>query len=1433
MATEIDSLQIELNASATKANDAIDKLVKKLDILSDSLSKINSSGLSGLASGVDRLGTAMQSMKNIRSNEFTRLANNIERLSKVDVSSLNNTANTISNLTNAFSGIGAISNNSQQLGILSTNLSTLARGIRSFGNINSSNLSSIATTLTPLANGITVLSNVNFNNRNLQNLINSLTRLSNANVSGLSNVNFSQLGNSIGQLATSLQNAPHIHQSIISMTNAISNLSESGQNISVVSANLTGLGNSLRRFMSDIALAPSVSDNTISFSQAIATLANAGNRAGTTASNLSVLGSGLRDLIITLSTAPNVSRNIIDLTNALANLASQGGRVGNASNRISSGLNMASASAARAKKSFNGLAGAIGKFYATYFLAIRGIKGLWKSVESSMDYIETLNYFNKSFEQVAEKADLGSWEQLGHDSAEAYYNSFAERAEELTAKLSGYAVSESGMLLPTEMPSLGINPAQVMQYQAMFGQMASSMGVTSETALQLSNILTMIGSDLASVRNMDFDKVWTDMASGLAGMSRTLDKYGVNIRNVNLQQKLNELGIQANIQSLNQNEKALLRTIILLDSTRYAWGDLAETINQPANQLRLLKANFENLARTIGNIFLPIVAKVLPYINGLVIALQRLAQFIVNLLGFEGFDWGGVSGSSVDVNELLGLEDATDNLAAANKEAEKLKKTTLGIDELNINAPEESGADSGVGSFSGIDVGLQDALSDIMGEYQSKWDEAFAEMENRANEFADKIEKAFEPVKKLFKDIAIGDWFAVGQDVNIIATNILDFFSRAIDEVNWGKLGENIGDFLRGLEWEEILVKAFELKFNIWKAIAEAWFRSLDAAPIETAILTAIGLLKFTGLGEILKNKILQSIIGAGIGDATGTTIGSSILGSLGKSWTSLGGLKGILTTDLKTLLGAGTIKEIGLTIGTGLATGIAAAIAGFGLGKVLGKAIFGEEFYEYYDNFKWFGDSGFFSEISDDWEITLEAMATMATDLVELPIQKTKEFLKESADEVDLFSRKMEEVIPYMLQMGTIWQDSWRNSTEKVGKELETGIANMGQKADSGLSELGNMIQKKTDKITDDWQVSMDFLETAMNVTIGTLNDDGETGINNLVSIVNNGLDLINAGFSEKTNSINTIVNNGLNLIKNSWQEKTSEVNTIWQTGMDSITLGTELGMDNTNSMLKLKTSAMNMIWNKNNAELSKSLDSTVKSSLSTLESGITKMDQAVEKETLSLIANVSANLAATGLSFGSEMQNIDSKMSETTKNTEKMWNESLKIIRNSIVTSTRTMLSKTASGMNGVISGFENVLGEVVRNVNKLIKDVNGNLGKFISAIPLINFVANFKRVTIPQYAMGGFPEDGLFMANHSELVGQFTNGKTAVANNEMIVAGIEEAAYRGFTRAYSENNREANLLEELIVAVREGKDIQIDGRSLVQAYDDRKARNGYVFG
>lgn len=259
----------------------------------------------------------------------------------------------------------------------------------------------------------------------------------------------------------------------------------------------------------------------------------------------------------------------------------------NAARNLNAAFNSSNTLIGKVKKSSESLSSTFTKLYSKIYLLRKGFSMFKNAVKSSMDYVEDLNYFNAAFGQVAENADLSSWREAGYNSADAYYNSFVERAEQITQKMTGYQVSQSGMLLSTGQKNLGIDPSQLMNYQAVFGQMSSSMGVTSENALLLSDVLTKIGADLASVKNMDFNKVWEDMASGLAGMSRTLDKYGVNIRNVNLQQKLNELGIQANITALNQNEKALLRTIILLDTTRYAWTDMSDTIDN-SNKLLLV-----------------------------------------------------------------------------------------------------------------------------------------------------------------------------------------------------------------------------------------------------------------------------------------------------------------------------------------------------------------------------------------------------------------------------------------------------------------------------------------------------------------------------------------------------------------------------------------------------------------------------------------------------------------------------------------------------------------------------------------------------------------------------------------------------------------------------------------------------------------------------
>lgn len=657
--------------------------------------------------------------------------------------------------------------------------------------------------------------------------------------------------------------------------------------------------------------------------------------------NLPALTSGLNNLMTTLSRAPRVSNNVIQMTNALANLASQGGRVGTASRTLVNGLNNSTNAMNRATKSSMSLAAAFGKFYATWWAAIRGIKKLWGSIESSMDYVEVLNYFDAAFTQVAEKADYSRFEEMGGEAgkkaAEEYARSFSERAKELTTQMTGFAVTEKGTLEATGMPSLGLDPSQLMQYQAMFGQMASSMGVASETSLKLSRALTEIGADLASVKNMDFDKVWNDMASGLAGMSRTLDKYGVNIRNVNLQQKLTELGINANITALNQNDKALLRTIILLDSTRYAWGDLADTINQPANQLRLIEANFKNLGRTIGGLFLPLVQKVLPYINGLVIALQRLFTWVGNLLGI---DLSKVT-SSVGDTDFSGLiedtDDLTDGLNSATKAAEKLKKGVRDFDELKVITTQDD-SDKIAGLGAGLTDGLLDAaFEDALSEYQEKWDEAFANMENRAQELADKVEKFFEPIKKIIQDFAVGDFFQAGQDVSNLVVSITDFFARAIDSVDWYGIGQKIGDFLAGVDWLKILKSVGNLIWQAIKASIELWKGSFDAAPIETTIITAIGLLKFTGLGAAILKAIKNSLLTA-LGAEKGTSLGIALLKWVGRGITSVATKIGLTFEGLFSGMSfsealasgfggsASTIASVGTTI-AGIASTVGGAI--------------------------------------------------------------------------------------------------------------------------------------------------------------------------------------------------------------------------------------------------------------------------------------------------------------------------------------------------------------------------------------------------------------------------------------------------------------------------------------------------------------------------
>ena len=732
--------------------------------------------------------------------------------------------------------------------------------------------------LNNFSNSLKSLGSVNFKTNGLNAAINAINRLGKSD--------FSQFDTGkLGEILTEMQKLdaiPDVSPSVSRFTTAIAKLANTGQYIGNVSKELPNLATGLNNTAAKLGSMSEVSASANAFITSLGKLASAGDKTGKTASQLSTLAQEVLKFFDAMKSAPNISSSTIRMTEALAVLASSGSKVGRATNSVSNSFNTLSSLGSKASTVIHGLTNAFQKFaskaislggkaisaiagignasseagekirrlsnplssvtnklgalYAKGFLAKRALDVLTSPVESAMNYVETLNYFNSAFNQVAEGIDTDEWKKSGIKSAEAYANSFQERAKQLSQKLTGFEVSDTGELTRTNTASLGLDPEKTMQYQATFAQMASSMGDTSETALKLSNALTMIGADLASVRNMDFEDVWQDMASGLTGMSRAMDKYGINIRNANMQQELYNLGINTSISNLSQADKTIL---ILLNNSKYAWADLSNTINQPANQIRMLQANFASLGRTIGSLFIPILQTVLPYVNAIVIALQRMFAYIAKLLGIKLSNFvSSTGGISVDTSNIADdMDNASDSIDTANKNAKKLEKTlsVLSFDELNqLNDNSDSASTSNPSSGGGAShlPALDAALDDALSAYQKAWDEAFKKMSNRANEMADAIVNAFKRKdwKGLGKIMADGinwgmqklydfiNWNNVGPYITKFTSAFTQTFNSMVDNINWDLMGRTVGagmntivntanQLLEGIDWKNLGAK--------------------------------------------------------------------------------------------------------------------------------------------------------------------------------------------------------------------------------------------------------------------------------------------------------------------------------------------------------------------------------------------------------------------------------------------------------------------------------------------------------------------------------------------------------------------------------------------------------------------------------------------------
>ena len=342
-----------------------------------------------------------------------------------------------------------------------------------------------------------------------------------------------------------------------------------------------------------------------------------------------------------------------------------------------------------ASKSFGVLGTGISRAQAkfgVYLIAFRQIASVMSNwVAESNDYIESLNLFTVAMGEYAEES-----------------KAYAEEVQAL----------------------MGIDPSEWMRNQGVFMQMASGFGVATDSAALMSKNLTQLGYDISSFYNIGIEEAMEKLQSGLAGEIEPLRRLGYAIDQASLEQVALNHGITESVNSMTQAEKAQLRYVAIMEQSTNAMGDLSRTIQTPSNAIRILNQQITQLTRALGNMLLPILQVLIPWVQAFVEILTEAAQAIANFLGFQlpTIDYSGIDGVSASAS------GAADSLGEAADAAKKLQSYTLGIDELNVISPgNQSGGGAGVSaSGSGLDLDLPEY--DFLGDLTNQTDDLKARL---------------------------------------------------------------------------------------------------------------------------------------------------------------------------------------------------------------------------------------------------------------------------------------------------------------------------------------------------------------------------------------------------------------------------------------------------------------------------------------------------------------------------------------------------------------------------------------------------------------------------------------------------------------------------------------------------------------------------------
>jgi hypothetical protein len=533
-----------------------------------------------------------------------------------------------------------------------------------------------------------------------------------------------------------------------------------------------------------------------------------------------------------------------------------------------------------------------------------------KSAKSYLSLSSQLNGFMRSAAKLVSLKAIADY--LGNAVAKFsdYYeavNLFGVSMKELTGEASTF-INKMETLL-------GIDPTEAMNNMATIQGLTTSFGMASDKAYVLSKNLTQLGYDLASLKNIPVAESFTKIQAAISGELEPIRRLGVDISNARLQQELLNLGYSQSVSTLSQADKAVLRYIAIIKQTTDAQGDFARTINSPANQIKILKAQLNSLARSVGSLLYPALKSILPPLIAAVELVKELVTGIASLMGVK-VEFTDFSSASDAVG---GVTDAMDNTTkATGKAAKAFKNYIMGFDELNV-IQKDNGASGGSGSGAG-------ATGNILGDVDLSGYDMFK------NYVGSSVDEIKEKIKKLLPIIAgVSAGFAAWKIAEALFKQLNDAHGLAY------KLGQLVGEIRKKLLLvnPELVVIAGTVALIAWR-FADLYQNS---EKFRTGLQRIKSLIELAALGfsqgwniSLTEGKLGQSIEHL---KESIKTLAQQILGFLPDEW------KESVSNAFETI--RKVVKKLDLDLGD-----LAVTLAGIGLivsgHPVAGLAVIGFE---------------------------------------------------------------------------------------------------------------------------------------------------------------------------------------------------------------------------------------------------------------------------------------------------------------------------------------------------------------------------------------------------------------------------------------------------------------------------------------------------------